>query len=381
MNNSLIMIVEDDLVCREALNRFLKDRYNVVTVKSGAECLEKLKECKPDVILLDVIMPDLSGYETCQQIRSNSTITDSVIIFISGRINPESIMEGYESGGDDYINKPIDNKILVQKIELALKNIQKQRKMKEEIQLSTNTAFAAMRETSDYGQLLEFMRDSLECANYDELGKHIFNVLSSLQLSCCLKIRSANGDIDMSMHGEPKPLEMSLLAEFKDQGRFFDFKDRTIINFEQISLLVKNMPVDEPERYGRIRDSLSTLLTAANNRIAALDKLKSLEGHRSELVDSTIKDIHATMIEIEAAVKSQEKASMKTMDDMMRNMETTMMSLGLSESQEQNLLNIVQKGIANLEGIHAQSMTIDSRFERTISSLAKLNQAPKRPNQ
>ncbi len=368
------MIVEDDLVCREALNRFLTDKYEVITVKSGSECLSELENTKPDIILLDVIMADLGGYETCKKIRTDPAMINTTIIFISGRINPESIMEGYESGGDDYINKPIDNKILLQKIELAIKNIEKHRKMQAEIQLSTNTAFAAMRESSDYGQLLEFMRDSLECASFEELGKHIFNVLNSLELHSCLKIRAASGDIDMSMHGDPKPLEISLLSEFKDQGRFFDFKDRTIINFDKISLLIKNMPLDEPERYGRIRDSLSTLLTAANNRIVALDKIKSIESHRTSLLDNTINEVHETVVEIEAAVKSQEKASMKTMDDMMRTMEQTMMTLGLSEDQEQRLLSIVQKGTQNLERIYAQSMAIDSRFEKTIASLLQLSQ-------
>lgn len=371
-NRHQIMVVDDDKISRKALNSLLKNRYDTVCAQSGEECLELLKDHRPDILLLDVVMPEMDGYELCQHIKNRGGSHDMITIFISGNINSDSIIEGYESGGHDYITKPVDKVVLLQKIELNLKALEKQRLLEENLKMSTNTAFAAMRESSDYGQLLNFMRDSLECGSYEELASNIFRVTNDIGVNCSLKIRSASGDIDLTSHGATKPLEAALLTELEGQGRFFDFKDRTIVNFDQISMLVKNMPVDDKERYGRIRDSICTLLTAANARISTLDKLKNVEIKRNVVVDQAIENVHKAIINIESSVKRQERASLKIIDDLTLDMERTVMALGLAEGEEVNLLKILSKSTAGLSSIHKESIDLDRLFESTLGTLSEL---------
>lgn len=106
---STILIVDDDNLNRETLEALLGNQeYNLVTACNGYEALEKAAKLVPDLILLDVMMPDIDGFEVCQRLRADPVLGEIPIILVTALDDRESRLEGIEAGADDFITKPYD---------------------------------------------------------------------------------------------------------------------------------------------------------------------------------------------------------------------------------------------------------------------------------
>lgn len=95
--------------------------YRILTAKNGQEAVEKAKEFRPHLILLDVMMPKVNGIEACRKIRSIPELEETVIAFLTARGEDFSQIEGFAAGADDYITKPIKPKVLVERVKALLR--------------------------------------------------------------------------------------------------------------------------------------------------------------------------------------------------------------------------------------------------------------------
>lgn len=117
--NSKIMIVEDEAGIRDMIKRFLvKEGFKVVPAENGEDALQNLTAEKPDLILLDIEMPGINGFEVCQEIRKQMTVP---IIFLSVRRDTLDKVKCFELGGDDYITKPFIFEELLARIKANLR--------------------------------------------------------------------------------------------------------------------------------------------------------------------------------------------------------------------------------------------------------------------
>ncbi|NCZ94318.1 MAG: DNA-binding response regulator [Flavobacteriia bacterium] len=122
MSKHTILLVDDDPDIREFISfNLVKEGFKVETAKNGLEGVEMCKKFKPDLVLLDVMMPGMDGMEACEAIRAIPEIAHTVIAFLSARGEDYSQVAGFESGGDDYITKPIRPKVLVSRIKALLR--------------------------------------------------------------------------------------------------------------------------------------------------------------------------------------------------------------------------------------------------------------------
>jgi putative two-component system response regulator len=103
-----ILIVDDDPSVRALLASALRGEYDVVEASGGRDALELSQRLHPDLVLLDVEMPGMDGYEVCRQLKAQPVDILPDVIIVSGRSAREALLCGYEAGGDDYIVKPID---------------------------------------------------------------------------------------------------------------------------------------------------------------------------------------------------------------------------------------------------------------------------------
>ncbi len=117
MSTKKILLIDDEPDILELLSYNLtKEGYLVETAKNGVEGIEKAKEIIPDMILLDVMMPEKDGIETCQDLRNIKELEKTLIIFLSARGEEFSQLAGFQAGANDYITKVIKPKVLISKV-------------------------------------------------------------------------------------------------------------------------------------------------------------------------------------------------------------------------------------------------------------------------
>lgn len=118
-----ILIVDDENDIAELISDILEDEgYNTVIANNGTGAIEKIEEDNFDLILLDIMMPDISGTEVCAKIRNQ---TSAPIIFVTAKTNLTSKLVGFEVGADDYITKPFDNEELVARVKAHLRRTER----------------------------------------------------------------------------------------------------------------------------------------------------------------------------------------------------------------------------------------------------------------
>ncbi|HXQ82234.1 MAG TPA: response regulator [Opitutaceae bacterium] len=150
MANAKILVVDDQAINVQLLKRKLEhDKLEVLTASNGLEALEQVKAHKPDLILLDLMMPDMDGMEVAQRLQTSSDTRSIPIIFVTARTTKESKLEGLNVGAVDYITKPIDLDETVARVQTQLRfaainreNLELQRRLEESRRAATIGAVA-----------------------------------------------------------------------------------------------------------------------------------------------------------------------------------------------------------------------------------------------
>ena len=140
MNHNRILIVDDNSTNIAILEEILSDHFPLATAASGEEALAKAVEFRPEVVLLDIMMPGMNGYEVCRAMRASPALRHCKIIMVSARAMVSERIEGYEAGADDYIVKPFDEDELLAKVRiyLRLSYLEEINKLKSDILMLLN---------------------------------------------------------------------------------------------------------------------------------------------------------------------------------------------------------------------------------------------------
>ena len=122
-NNGVVLIVDDDPDAISMLNAALSEaQMTALVALSGEQALTIARRIRPDLILMDAMMPGMDGFEACQKIKSDTVIAHIPVVFMTGLSASEDMVKGFDSGGIDYVTKPIDLKALIARIRAHLVN-------------------------------------------------------------------------------------------------------------------------------------------------------------------------------------------------------------------------------------------------------------------
>lgn len=266
-----ILSVDDEPINQVIVEELFSSQFEVALLSSGEECLSQIKHIKPALILLDVSMPGIDGYQTCSTLKADESTRHIPIVFVSARSTLEDKIKGYVAGGQDYITKPFNHSELGLKIEQLIKSASKTlTDMAQENHLSPVLASSKPLFSTDSDTITHFFDISLNCYSVEELGKILLNTCEQLHLNCVIQFRSADSKFNFSSISEASPLELSLIEQTQEQGRFFAFNSQLIVTFSHLSLLAKNMPKDNDRSYSDLKILLAVLLSAVESKLKAL---------------------------------------------------------------------------------------------------------------
>src|SRR5262245_57087394 len=117
-----ILVVDDNpLNARLLVDWLASEHYMVTTAASGFEALAKIAAERPDIVLLDVVMPELNGFEACQRIKSDPAMADIRVIMVTALSDVDDLVRGFEAGADDFITKPFNGLALMARVRLQLR--------------------------------------------------------------------------------------------------------------------------------------------------------------------------------------------------------------------------------------------------------------------
>ncbi|AHF15966.1 response regulator [Niabella soli] len=122
-----ILVADDEPDLLDILSyNLIKEGYNVTTAKDGDEAIEKAKQVKPHLIILDMMMPKKTGVQVCQVLRTQDVFKETLIMFLTALNDESTQIRGLETGADDYVSKPVSPKVLLSRVAALLRRIHKE---------------------------------------------------------------------------------------------------------------------------------------------------------------------------------------------------------------------------------------------------------------
>ncbi len=148
-----VLVADDDAVNRDVLGELLKPEYTVLLARNGAQTLERAARHLPDLILLDVMMPDMDGYEVLRRLRADPLTEHISVIFISGLDRPEDEASGLKMGASDYITKPFNQTVVMARVALHLQVVRQRRMLERLANIDSLTELANRRRFDEVYEL------------------------------------------------------------------------------------------------------------------------------------------------------------------------------------------------------------------------------------
>lgn len=363
--NAKILVVDDEILNRTIMQEYLEEGYKHIEYSiDGESCLEKLNTFLPDLILLDVSMPNMNGYEVCKKIKSHPEYEDIIIIFVSARGTPEDRMEGFQAGGEDYIIKPFTEFELLKKVKNTLDHCNKVSNLETMLTSSKSVAFEAMMGNSEMGSVVQFLDLLFQLNTLEEMSSAIIEFIHILDLKACVKLSIGDQVLFKTYRGNISQLEQETIDILSTKDRIFRFEHRTQFNYEHINLLIINMPVNEETKYGRLTDIIPIALNVADSSIKFLQlkENEKMEKRKKEeekfLIEQRVKEINTIIISIKKCIEKVTNDSDLALQDLYNTLEKRLPFLGLEEDQEleilsntDNALNLVKKSLIGLQSV------------------------------
>lgn len=271
---------EDVLLFRHILDK----EYDIDSSASGGEFLEKLHLRVPNVILLDVYMKEMDGYEVCKRIRDKQNTKNIYIIFTTSASGREDKLKGYKVGGDDYITKPIDPEVLRAKL-FAVQ--EQHRRSSDKAADALEAAYDAMYDSNDLAVIINFLHRSFSINNLPDLSREFFFAVNAYKIESYMQIFTGSEVLEFKTEGFNLENTKGIVFENRYKGKVISHEGCMVINYINTSVILSNLPDTGTLRYRKVFDKVLMLIEGLQQRAAALISKSILERANIKLQEKT----------------------------------------------------------------------------------------------
>jgi CheY-like chemotaxis protein len=369
-----ILPVDDEPFNLEIIEEILEDLdFELQVATSGPECLAMVEGYMPQVILLDVSMPQMNGYEVCKALKANPNTAHIIVMFVSARGTVEERMEGYSVGAEDYIVKPFGHDELKSKLKNLNQVLIEKQSLEKQVEDATSTAFNAMANSSEMGQIVNYIENIGFINNPQDLGKALIDCLQTFDLQSNVEFRHGDTIEHFALSGVCSPIVIELFDMLKNKGRLHEFSHRILVNYEMISLLILNMPDHDPDKHGRIRDHVCFIVSVTEQQLRAIMTKQMLESQQQKLND-VASTVHSKFHGLIGLLNENRESNEKVFKQLQEDLEVRIPTMGLDEDQEvfiyKKVDETIQNSIAREESVK-QVKAAFAEIEQDLSLLLK----------
>ena len=366
-----IFIVDDVEAGRLTLESAFSQLYKLESFASAADCLARLATVTPNLFMLDVDMPEMDGYTLCRTLKNQPKTCEVPVIFISALDDLESLMAGYDAGGDDYIAKPVKLALLKQKVEVLRRITEEKAALKSQLGDSDLLASMVMSQLDEYAVLVKFLRSLNSCNKHSKIAEATLSMLKTYKLKGALQFRLPGGEVTVDQAGESSPLEASIIGHVRSLGSIASFKNRTVFNFGRVSLLANNMPLHDPDLCSRHRDNLAIAAETVDAKLSALLTAQENQATRGD-IESMLKLLDSAVQTFSKKYEDARFQSIETIRTLLAELDTEFANLGVQEDQEKEINDLIQSKTDQV----VDAFDFSAETEKTLKDLlTRLGQA------
>lgn len=343
--------------------------FLTTNVSSPIELSGALDDKKHQVCVIDLIGA-VKGKTISSQVSAllNPQDIDIPVVVLAQVNSLSDKVEIYDIGVDDLIDSSISSAELIARCRKAIYHNLAMLQISSKLTDATKTARDAIVNSGELETNIEFFLAMQNCDNIDQLGQLFFSSIQRYGLSCSLQMRSTMAIKNMEPTGMAKDLVSQLLTQLKDDGRFLDLGRRTIINFERISLLIKNMPEDNPEKYNSLKDNVFALVQGLNARTKSLeDKFRLVRQKKilEKLSTAVTVAVDVMIMSCQGASNEFHLCSKTTKAELHNKLK----KLHVSEIDKKDISDIVMKALESMSKVFHDDLNLEDACESLKSSV------------
>ena len=361
-----ILVVDDHPTNLLLILRTLEEEYRISCVENGRECLAIMAADIPDLVLMDVRMPKMDGYECCRLIKDNFEYHHIPVIFLSAHTSIEDKLKGYEAGGDDYLTKPCVMQAMLAKIKHNLEVVEE---FQSKLKGANDFATLAMSNSGELGVVLQFMEASFHCDDLMSLAQLLLETLQVYDLNASVQLRGSNEILNTSAGHPCAPLEISLMTQIAGGDKITQLGRRCLCTEKHISVLIKNLPVDAQMLCGRRKDHIVSLLNGTSARMENLNMAVEKENQVIARIKQALEDIEKTLLNIEELADKRHMKTSNIVSTLTSSINAAFSQLALTEEQENHINTLLNQSSDELFKFGQQDDGLKCQFEAISKQL------------
>jgi hypothetical protein len=278
-------------------------------------------------------------------------------------------LTAYEAGGDDVLTKPLNAAVINRKVEAAINSRLMVRELQDEVASTMGILMSTIATSGEYGVVMNFFRSSYACSTVAELAEVVLKALDDFCLTGSVQLRSGDYTLTLNTERRSSPIEQEMLLKLSVGNRhIYDYGSRTAFCYPNVAILIKSMPLDDAESYGRIKDNIALLAEGAEFRLKALQVEIAVNQQRKMLLGS-VAQVTDVLDRINVEYKSGQSAMTNIFGELETRLEWVFAGLGLSDGQESGIWQIVRPLISESSQLYEKGVDLDSQLNVALDAL------------